>query len=176
MLPSLLKTLTALTSILAPAGSPPPAPAVPVLLLTLQLATVDFSALGLVLVTLLSCVSAGGADTPAFAAGILPSLCRTLTLAGGIFGEEEEEEVGGSDGGRLNFPPRRRSVTGAAFVVGLFFSCGGGLLRMPAYCRTEPSPSLSSSSSSTFTATLPGVGASSPLSALSRRLNTPVGC
>lgn len=163
-------------SIWAPPESPP---AAPVLLLTLELSIEDLSrTLGLVLVTLLSCVSVGVAATVTFVLGSFPSLWRTLTLAGGRPLEEEvEEDVGISEGGSLNLPPRRRRVIRVAFVAGSSFLDGGGFLRTPAYWRTEPSPSLSSSSSSSmFVAAFSGFRASSRSSPLSRRLNTPVGC
>lgn len=160
----------ALTSIRAPRGSP--APPAPVLLLTLGLAMVSLCwPLALVLVvTLLSWVSAGLGDAP-FAccvAGILPNLWSTLRLVGAM---PLEEEVGVSEGGNLNFPPRRRRVVGPAFLPGSVFWEDRGLLRTPAYWRTEPSSSLSSS----FPGGLTDVGLISPFSALSRRLNTPVG-
>lgn len=161
-------------SIWAPADSPP-IPAPPVLLLTLELATVVLSwARDLVLVTLLSCVSAGVCDTLVFecVAGGLPSLWRTLSLAGGRPFGEGEEEVGVSEGGSLNLPPRRRRVMGGAFIADSFFWREGGFLRTPAYWRTEPSPSLSSSFSPAF----PALCSSAASSPLSRRLNTPVGC
>lgn len=131
----------------------------------------------MLVVTLLSCVSPGAGD-PApltcFAAGILPNLWSTLRLAGAT--PLEEEEVGVSEGGNLHFPPRRRRVMGAGFLTGAFFLEGGGLLRTPAYWRTEPSPSLSSSTP-TVPETLPtDVCLISPLSSRSRRLNTPEGC
>lgn len=174
LLPSLLKTLMALTSIRAPRGSP--APPAPVLLLTLGLAMVSlWWPLALVLVvTLLSWVSAGLGDAPlaCCVAGILPNLWSTLRLVGAMPLEEEEEEVGVSEGGNLNFPPRRRRVVGPAFLRGSVFWEERGLLRTPAYWRTEPSSSLSSS----FPGVLTDVGLISPFSALSRRLNTPVGC
>lgn len=139
-------------------------------------------ALGLVLVvTRLSWVSAGEGDvtTAWFVAGSLPSLWSTLSLAGGrpLGAAEVEEEVGVSAGGNLNFPPRRRRVVGAGFVVGSFFCVVAGLLRTPAYCRTEPSSSLSTpSSTSMFAAILPGAALNCSSTPLSRRLNTPVGC
>ena len=157
----------------APPPTTPPA-VVPVLLLTLGLAMVSLSrVLGLVLVTLLSCVSACVGDTAMVVAGSLPSLLSTLILAGGRPLGQEEEGVGGSVGGSLNFPPSRRRVVGAGFAVGSFFWEGGGPLRTPAYWRTEPSPSLSSCSS---TSIFPALGMTSTLAAWSRRLNTPVGC
>lgn len=183
LLPSLLKTLTALTSIWAPTDSPGPPPAAPVLLLTLGLAIVSLSwALGLVLVvTRLSWVSAGEGDvtTPWFVAGSLPSLWSTLRLAGGrpLGAAEVEEEVGVSEGGDLNLLPRRRRVVRAGFVAGCFFCVAIGFLRTPAYWRTEPSLSLSNpSSTSMFPAILPGAALNCSSTPLSRRLNTPVGC
>lgn len=169
-------------SIWAPTASPPPT--APVLLLTLGLAMVSLSwALGRVLVvTLLSCVSAGVGDMALLwcVAGSLPSLRRMLRLAGGRPLEEEDEGVGVSEGGNLNLPPRRRRVIGAAFGATLratsFFLEGGGFLRTPAYWRMEPSSSLSSSSSmSMFPVILPAVVLMSSFTPLSRRLKTPVG-
>lgn len=167
-------------SIWAPADSPalpsapPPPPPHPVLLLTFEFATAClFRVLVLVLLTRLSCVSANEVDAGVLdcVTGSFPSLWRTLILAGGMPSGAEEEDVGGSEGGSLNFPPSRRRVVGAGFAAGSFFWERVDLFKTPAYCRTEPSPSLSSCSSTfTFTAFDP---ARTPWS---RRLNTPVGC
>lgn len=173
-------------SIWAPTESPPAV--APVLLLTLGLATLSLSwALGRVLVvTLLSCVSAaeGAMALPWCEAGSLPSLRRMLRLAGGkpLAEVRGEEEVGESEGGILNLPPRRRRVVGAgAFVANLsaiaFFWEGGGFLRTPAYWRMDPSSSLSSKSTFTFTfpAAFPAAVLIPTSTPLSRRLKTPVG-
>lgn len=167
-------------SIWAPAESPPTV--APVLLLTLGLATLSLArALGRVLVvTLLSCVSAaeGTMALPWCATGSLPSLRRTLSLAGGA-PLAQVEEVGESEGASLNLPPRRRRVVGAAFVVALrvsaFFWEGGGFLRTPAYWRMDPSSSLSSKSTLTIPAALPAVIRIVSSAPLSSRLKTPVG-
>lgn len=169
-------------SIWAPTESPPAV--APVLLLTLGLATLSLSwALGRVLVvTLLSCVSAaeGAMALPWCEAGSLPSLRRMLRLAGGRpLAQVGEEEVGESEGGILNLPPRRRRVVGAAFVANLsaiaFFWERGGFLRTPAYWRMDPSSSLSSKSTFTFPAAFPAAVLIPTSTPLSRRLKTPVG-
>lgn len=168
-------------SIWAPAESPPAV--APVLLLTLGLAMLSLSwALGRVLVvTLLSCVSAaeGAMALPWRVAGSLPSLRRMLSLAGGTPLAEGEDEVGASEGGNLNLPPRRRRVVGAAFAValrvGAFFWEGGGFLRTPAYWRMDPSSSLSSNCALAIPADFAAVVLIPSSAPLSRRLKTPVG-
>lgn len=109
--------------------------------------------------------------------GALPSLCSIPSL-GGPSWLEDVEEIGGvpSDGGILYFAPSRRRVR----VLGLgvtvsFLDVSGGLLRTPAYCSTEPSPSLSSSSTLSMTSAVFPITFTSS-SALPSRLNTPVGC